>query len=392
MNDNTKVIFKSKPTSANVFLDTLAQLRKYNDEGEIRLQKRARSKYVQEPLILSLVDIAFAEGDEVSRKSYWNTYHCANELIQEGDNIRGQYCNNRLCLVCSRIRTGKLINKYQPAFDKMKEPYFITLTTPSVKKEELRNTILKMQSTLKGIQEVMRKRETRLIGIRKLESNHSLLADTFNPHFHLLIEGEYESYVLVDEWIKRNPKCNRGGQNLRPSKPDDLKETFKYTTKLATKEGIDNNGKPNKKPISPIALHEIFKAFRNVRVFQNIGNFGKVNTEENDDDINVKTIENYTHVPYANVTTKWRWEKYDWINKGNYLSNYQPTEAIEEFRNKTNQQCNAPNVIQSSPQRMNNISTAQLSVDKARFTPVKPPFKQLSKRPPQRATQNTMKV
>jgi predicted nucleic acid-binding protein len=392
MNDNTKVVFPSKPTSANVSLDTLAQLRKYNDEGEIRLQKRARSKYVQESLILSLVDIAFAEGDEVSRKSYWNTYHCANELIQEGDNIRGQYCNNRLCLVCSRIRTGKLINKYQSAFEKMKEPYFITLTTPSVKKEELRNNILKMQSTLKGIQEVMRKRGTRLIGIRKLESNHNLLEDTYNPHFHLLIEGEYESYVLVDEWMKRNPKCNQRAQFLRPSEPDDLKETFKYTTKLATKEGIDNNGKPNKKPISPIALHEIFKAFRNVRVFQNIGNFGKVNTEENDDDINVKTIENYTHVPYANVTTKWRWEKYDWINKGNYLSNYQPSEAIEEFRNKTKQQCNAPNVIQNSPQRMSNTNIVQTSVDNEHFIPVKEAHKRTYKRPPQRVTQTTIQV
>jgi hypothetical protein len=365
-------LFSEKQTSANVSLDTLAQLRKSTDEGKVKLQKRARAKYVQEPLILSLVDVAKAEGDEVSEKSYWNSYHCATVLTQKGDKIQGQYCNNRLCLVCSRIRTGKLINKYQPAFDKMKEAHFITLTVPSVKKEAIKSTLVQMQSTLKGIQEVMRKRGTPLIGIRKLECNHNLLADTFNPHFHLIIEGEYESYVLLHEWLKRNPECSPNAQHLRQCKPDDLHETFKYTTKLVTKE--DSNGKTNKKLISPQALHEILKAFRNVRTFQNIGNFGKVNTDENDDDVDVKTIENYTHVPYATNKIEWIWSNHDWINKGNNLSDYKPSEAIEQFRNKT-KQCDATNVTPNLHPETSNTNTVQTSVDKAHFTPVNQAYK-----------------
>jgi hypothetical protein len=360
--------FSKNESCANGSLDTLAQLRKSSDEGKLKLQKRARAKYVQEPLILTLVDIAKAEGDEVSEKCYWNSYHCANVLTQKGDKIQGQYCNNRLCLVCSRIRTGKLINKYQPAFDKMKEAHFITLTVPSVKKEALKSTLVQMQSTLKGIQEVMRKRGTPLIGIRKLECNHNLLADTFNPHFHLIIEGEYESYVLLDEWLKRNPKCSPSAQDLRQCKPDDLHETFKYTTKLVTKD--KGKKKTNKKPISPYALHEIFKAFRNVRTFQNIGHFGKVNVNENDDNINVKTIERYNHVPSVNYRKEWIWINHDWINKGINLSDYKPSKAIEEFRNKINE-WNVPNVKNNSHPKTNSTNTVQRDVDKAHFIPVK---------------------
>jgi hypothetical protein len=267
----------------------------------------------------------------------------------------------------------------------MKEAHFITLTVPSVKKETLKSTLVQMQSNLKGIQEVMRKRGTPLIGIRKLECNHNLSADTFNPHFHLIIEGEYESYVLLDEWLKRNPECSPSAQHLRQSKPDDLHETFKYTTKLVTKE--ESNGKTNKKPISPQALHEILKAFRNVRTFQNIGNFGKVNTEENDDNIDTKKTDNYTHVPLAFNKIEWIWTDHDWINKGNYLSDYKPSEAIEQFRNKT-KQCNAINAGQISPQKTINTNTVQRLVEQAHFIPVKEAHKRpnTERKPTQQTT------
>ena len=120
-----------------------------------------------------------------------------------------------------------------------------------------------------------------------------------------------------------------------------------------------------------------------MRTFQSIGEFGQ-GEAENDDEINPRQVATYNELTPENES--WDWDKHDWKNsKGESLSGYEPSEAIEQFRNNL-EQCNVNNVGGNLLQRMNNISTAQLSVDKARFTPVKPPFKQLYKRPPQRAT------
>jgi hypothetical protein len=137
------------------------------------------------------------------------------------------------------------------------------------------------------------------------------------------------------------------------------------------------------------ALNVIFRELRGMRTFQSIGEFGQGETE-NDDEINPRQVSTYNELTETNQF--WQWDKYDWKNnKGENLSGYEPSEAIEQFRNNL-EQCNANNVEGNSPQRTSNTNIALTSVDKAHFIPVKPPYKRPYKRPPQRATQTTMKV
>ena len=363
MNDNTKVVFQSKPTSTNESLDTLVQLR-----------KRARSKYAQLPIILALTDEATKSGDYTMAKSYWNSYHCAKTLEQNGQRLKGKYCNNRWCLVCSRIRTGKLINKYKPYFKTLQEPQFVTLTAPTIIEIDLSERLYQMGKQFKQIKDNMRKMGTPLMGVRKLEVEFNPQTNKFHPHYHLVIEGNYEAECIVALWLKKNPTAKREAQNIKNADGDSLTELFKYTAKLCSKD---------RRTMNAYALNVILRELRGMRTFQSIGEFGQ-GEAENDDEINPRQVATYNELTPENES--WDWDKHDWKNsKGESLSGYEPSEAIEQFRNNL-EQCNVNNVGGNLLQRMNNISTAQLSVDKARFTPVKPPFKQLYKRPPQRAT------
>src|SRR6056297_3247552 len=99
-------------------------------------QKRAR-KYLQNSLLLSLIDTT---QDEQMKKSYWNSWHCGNEVeatsIEATNNdgeiehfsryrhseqeikVNGKnkkirfYCKSRFCLVCASLKSATLFSKY----------------------------------------------------------------------------------------------------------------------------------------------------------------------------------------------------------------------------------------------------------------------------------------
>ena len=107
--------------NSSLLLDKLAQPHTDSPKKFKRnidsLKKRARAKYISRALVLELTKL-----DSPLKKSYWNTWHCSNILYQEGKKITTKYCNNRWCLVCNRIRTGKLIAGYLPVMKAMKQP------------------------------------------------------------------------------------------------------------------------------------------------------------------------------------------------------------------------------------------------------------------------------
>lgn len=362
MNDPTKVVFQSDCANApeGGSLDTLAQVR-----------KRARSKYVLQPLILALIDQAKAdpEGGEML-KSYWGSYHCAGVLEQNGQKLTSKYCNQRWCLVCSRIRTAKLINKYQSHFQRMEEPQFVTLTAPTVTEEELPERIKGMKKQVKDIQEVMRKRGTPLVGVIKIECTYNPEADRYHPHFHVLIEGEYESNTLNHEWLKRNPTASDKAQNITKADENTLLEVFKYTAKHCSKGRRTMNAK---------ALHAIYKALRGVRTFQPVGGFGteEVMVPEEGEEIQ---LQSQTYNWLQSEECKWVWNGHDWYNDERALTGYTPSEAIEQFRNNL-EQWNVNTVMGNLPQRTSSRNTVQTDVDNEHFTHVKHPPKRQHKRP-----------
>lgn len=324
-----------KPVSNTLFLDTLAQVSRNGSDTDRQKRsnayyKRARVKFITNEIIFPLIDL-----NSPLKKSYWNTFHCVNILLQDGKKITGKYCNNRCCFVCNRIRTAKLINGYLPAVkSKVKEPYFITLTIPSVPSSELKASIDEMIKTINSIENKFRNRKKykkyfnhfrnrenfrlpgirhrknfRLVGIRKLEANYNVIKCKYNPHFHFIVDTRHAGLALISEWLNRYPDAVMEAQDIRKADEETMIEMFKYCTKLITKNELT---RVNDKVIIKVhakALDTIFQAMYNRRIFQPMGIVKQPVSED------VEEIESQVLEQLRDEINVWTWEQEvsDWV-------------------------------------------------------------------------------
>jgi DNA-damage-inducible protein D len=304
-------------------LDTLAQLgtkHKIEPKDIGYLGKRARAKTFTAPLSVKLASL-----DSDLKKSYWNSYYCNENLVQEGNKITGKYCNNRWCSVCNRIRTAKLIVGYNEPLQGLNDKYFVTLTLPNCEGDELKETIDFMLKTCKTVQEFFKKRHQRkkqdwqLLGIRKLECTYNYKMATYHPHFHFIIEGEVAAKELVNEWLKRVPGTSNKAQDVRKADKGAETELFKYFSKIVTKteKGFTTFIQP---------LDVIFTAMRGLRVFQPIGL--KKDVSEDIEGIIAEEISGIEE-KFAN----WKWFKHDWVDKstGEVLTGNIPSDSMNRL-------------------------------------------------------------
>lgn len=277
-----KVVLESIPAKSKEqpaqLLDTLAQLRKVNDSAafsanQICLQKRSRRKAITDAITFRLVDI-----DSPLNKSYWQTYHCTRTILQDGNQIKSRYCNQRWCLVCNSIRTGKMINGYLPAIEDMVNPYFVTLTVKNVNAYDLKHTIETMQRDFRRSMDKLKKQGITLKGIRKVEVTFNEETCEYHPHFHCIVDGCKPSFALVSDWLKRHPEqSSYKGQDIRFADRNTTTELFKYFTKLLTKNG---------QFLAP-QMDIAFRAMKGKRVFQP---FGGIKRQPEDIELNESTL------------------------------------------------------------------------------------------------------
>jgi hypothetical protein len=184
--------------------------------------------------------IALANANTASpfREKYLKSIICTRELKAESGKITSIYCNQRWCITCNRIRTAKLITKYLGQIEKMKEPYFFTLTLQNCKGEELKERVKFMVKTWGIIQKKFYKRKN-TIGFRKLECTYNSKFNDYHPHFHGIINGKGKAEKVVLEWIKAikaaGIEIDSQWQNIKPAKAGSEKELMKYTTVLTPK-------------------------------------------------------------------------------------------------------------------------------------------------------------
>jgi len=290
-------------------LDTLAQPHTKSESKHTNslktYKKRARAKYLSRGLVLELVKL-----NSSLKKSYWNTFHCSNVILQDGQKLTTTYCNNRWCIVCNRIRTAKLIKGYLPELKKMEDPQFVTLTIPNMSGEDLESSINKMTKELIKIKNLFYQRRTfQINGVRKIECTHNEATDLYHPHFHIVLDGEDVGEALIQEWLSRFPEANRGAQDIRKADENSMIELFKYTTKLTTKNKVTRDEDKTTIEVNPKALDTIFQALYKKRTFQSMGWVKMVSedVEEVDAQI-VEDIEEGIDV--------WQWEQEasDWVN------------------------------------------------------------------------------
>lgn len=249
----------------------------------------------------------------------------------------------------------------------MQEPHFVTLTAPTISAEELPNRLKVMSQDFKRVQEVMKKRGTRLIGVRKIECTYNPESDKYHPHFHVLVEGYEEAETLRHEWLIRNPTASEKAQDVRQADSDTLIEVFKYTAKHCSKGRRSMNAK---------SLHTIYKALRGIRTFQSLGGFGTaLEVSEEGEEMQLKGRE-YSFLKHEQ--RKWIWEGHDWKSKGEALTGYEPSEAIEKFRTSI-EPCNATTVTGNSPPPMTDRNSAQTYADKEHLKRAETLFRTIQK-------------
>ena len=341
-------------------LDTLAQLDQLSRSasGAIAdqlLRKRARAKYLSLPLGAALADLrkrrrtaALRAGDLEAaaiagqlEQSYRNTIYCAGMLRQEGEKLEGRYCSNRWCLVCARVKTGKAINRYEPTLTSWESRWLVTLTAPNVAGAQLAGELRRCLADAIAIQRSLKRSgETPLVAVRKLECTYSARRDDYHPHFHFVVRDEAAARLLLQRWLERRPDARAIAQDVRPATNGDVRELFKYFTKLVTRAACNPAARGSVRVEQAEKLDVIFSAMRGLRVFQPVG-FRL--PKQLDDEEGLVGEAGHTRAPdrtrdrmgdFPSVAF-WNWDQQltDWFNvdTGEALAEYSPSAAMQSL-------------------------------------------------------------
>lgn len=264
--------------------------------SESALHKRQVRKAVSYQIAEKLYEL-----ESPLKRQYERSLNCGQyvKLLSDGT-YQSWYCGKRWCTVCSAIKQAELIEGYLPSLQAMGAPYLVTLTIPSVKAEALKGTIRTMPKVFAKIKDSARKKGFPISGIRKIECNYNQAADTFNPHYHILVNGEIEARYLHSEWLKRVQGTKSIAQDIQVADRVSLKELFKYQSKVIV--GKKFNAK---------ATDTILQALNGIRTIQPFGTVKKARLKFDKDSGQVVTLSD-TDKPVESNSEAYTVDVYTW--------------------------------------------------------------------------------
>jgi len=210
-------------------------------------------------------------------KRFATTFNCQSVLLQQGDEIRGSRCRKRWCQNCNRQMSAKLYADYEGHLTEMHKDtglYFVTLTAPTCKERQLKATIDRRVKAFQRIKNNIRMRyKTKLNGFRKLEVTYNKDTDKYHPHFHFIVQGEREAYLLLALWMQQFGEAYIKAQDVQKVDISDtnkkaLAEVFKYATKGVVKDSTEAR-----------AEYIIQKAILGRKIYQTYGSLYNVKSE-----------------------------------------------------------------------------------------------------------------
>ena len=308
---------------------------------------RAKSKYLSRALASQLANL---ENSKIPKKSYENTIKCASFVEMKNGKLVSNYCGNRWCMVCNKIKTSKMIDGYTEPIKELAENggiFLMTLTVLNMHGSLLPQAIKKMNADFRKILKKFNKRKTPIRGFKKLESTHNHKTKEFHPHFHCIVDSEALGKEFIDEWLLLNPTASIKGQDIKKSNINSVRELFKYVTKL-----FSSKTKNSDEEIDLEALDTIFHAMRGVRTFQPFGikkskKEVKVKLEKQGDDEPIDDIKEavedlksiiYDDIDYSKLKEGdvFIWVIDGWVDRDllyeygelSYLIQYKPTDAM----------------------------------------------------------------
>lgn len=259
------------------------------------------------------INLAMQNPDSPLKKSYDNSYHCARVKQYDGEKMTSTYCKNRWCYTCNRIRTAININNYAPEISKMGQPYFVTLTRPTVKIEELPEQIKRIENDWRLIYNYSKKTSSKkkgifLSGIRSMECTIRP-GGFYHYHFHIIVDGWANAEWLHSEWLKRNPESRASGQNVKPANKGAMLELFKYAVKMSVGNIEETNFK---------RLDKVFQVLKGKRTLSTFGGFKIPKTAKEDEFEEIESqITKELQLRLGNDESVWVWDDktYDWVDK-----------------------------------------------------------------------------
>lgn len=288
------------------------------EEQEKRLQKKAKKKY----LSLGIAYHLYYETDSPLRKSYQHSMYCADVLTpnKQQNKLTAKYCKNRWCPLCSSIRIAMLINGYGPQLKGLNEPYFVTLTAPTVPAEELPDRIALFGKSFIQIVNSHRGRKMKMKGIRKAECTVRPKG-LYHYHFHVIIGGKENAEFLVKRWLEIVPGALPQSQDLRPADEGSFIELFKYFTKLVVKDKRTGM----REIVDYKRLDIIFQALRGKRTFQPFGGLKAVSEEIDEEELEANIL--------ISADSIFKWIMDDWVNleTGECLTGFKPSDSLKRL-------------------------------------------------------------
>lgn len=286
------------------------------------LNKRAERKAVTSSQINQLLKLDSPLKNQYERTSRCNEVIFLKEHTLTGEQkVTANYCGKRFCSVCSAIKTAEMINGYFTPISQMPDLHFITLTVKAVKAKQVKSKIREMIKTFTKLKDSMRKADRAISGIRKIECNYNPDADTFNPHFHLIISGRNQAIEIVDRWLSYNPDAVIEAQDISKADAQSLKELFKYSVKSVIG-----------KKFYPVAQDVIYRALSGVRTFQNFGDVQKSSVTVDNSELDVE----YQIEDNEALTGQWRTiDCFTWSHHSNtWINDYGEPLYISTIREK----------------------------------------------------------
>jgi len=327
MTKDTKPDCKPLTGGLHLVLDTSEQVPPSTSQAnpQKNLEKRARAKF-----ITNIVAFPLSKLRSPLEKAYKLTERCSGELTETPGKLTGLYCGCRWCLVCSRIRTARLMTGYMPAIEAMDEKWFLTLSRPNVPGAKLQDEIQYYIDTAALIQRHLReKRKLKYSSLRKIECTYNEVTNEYHPHFHFIFDDFQAADLFLQQWLDRNPTAllDKGNKLVKGDNASCM-ELFKYFTKVVskTKSKSKAGGEASDYRIHLAALDTMFVAMRAVRTFQPCGVIKAV-SEEIETEIALESGR-------AEVNF-WKWLNHDWVNKDTEraLTGYVPAPGIQDIAN-----------------------------------------------------------
>jgi hypothetical protein len=279
---------------------------------------------------------------------YGRARSCCEVVEQEDGTLTSTYCRSRWCLVCNRIRTGTLINRYLPIlrlWEQDEGVHFVTLTPPNVEGNVLREAVQEMKKQLRYCRRSIR--ETRGMDFRAVENwevTHNADRGDYNPHVHVAVRGKEQAAALREEWLKRWSEASEAGQDVRKwdGSVNGMKELAKYATKMIHP---DRNERP---PVE--VLDTIFRALHRLNLCNPTGFDVEEERRRAGQDVeDVETGSETTARPELDEQEEdpfddleavipaysdphahriWEWDGCDWVDPetGEYLTEWEPSD------------------------------------------------------------------